>query len=131
MRHSPLSQTRGPTHSSIFDDDAPTGFEGFFRELSEVEANGAAMTEAYARVSYGIRWLGEGDSGQDSKPPNQAVRPERTQCPEAFQHHARLRTKHVPMHFEEPTAGSMQERVDRLCLSSIERSRAKAKGLTR
>lgn len=38
---------------------SPAGFDGFFRELSEAEASGASMPEAYARVSekYGITWL--------------------------------------------------------------------------
>lgn len=38
---------------------SPAGFEGFFRELSAAEANGAAMPEAYAAASrkYGIDWL--------------------------------------------------------------------------
>jgi mannose-6-phosphate isomerase-like protein (cupin superfamily) len=38
---------------------SPPGFEGFFRELSEAEASGASMPEAYVRVSekYGLTWL--------------------------------------------------------------------------
>jgi mannose-6-phosphate isomerase-like protein (cupin superfamily) len=38
---------------------SPAGFEGFFRELSEAEAEGTIGPEAYARVSekYGITWL--------------------------------------------------------------------------
>ncbi|MGH2774737.1 MAG: cupin domain-containing protein [Actinomycetota bacterium] len=39
----------------------PAGFEGFFRELAEAEAAGAAMAEVYARVSesYGVTWLNQ------------------------------------------------------------------------
>lgn len=39
---------------------SPAGFEGFFRELHEAEANGTIGPEAYARASerYGVRWLG-------------------------------------------------------------------------
>jgi mannose-6-phosphate isomerase-like protein (cupin superfamily) len=38
---------------------SPTGFEGFFRELSEAERSGKPMDEAYAAVSeqYGVSWL--------------------------------------------------------------------------
>jgi mannose-6-phosphate isomerase-like protein (cupin superfamily) len=38
---------------------SPAGFEGFFRELSDAEAEGAIGPEVYARVSekYGITWL--------------------------------------------------------------------------
>lgn len=37
----------------------PAGFEGFFRELSQAEATGSSMPEAYTRVAekYGITWL--------------------------------------------------------------------------
>ncbi len=37
----------------------PGGFDGFYRELSEVEAAGVIGPHAYARVSkkYGITWL--------------------------------------------------------------------------
>jgi len=39
---------------------SPTGFEGFFRELSESEQDGTIGPEAYARASerYGVTWLG-------------------------------------------------------------------------
>jgi mannose-6-phosphate isomerase-like protein (cupin superfamily) len=38
---------------------SPAGFEGFFRELSEAEADGSIGPDVYARVSeeYGITWL--------------------------------------------------------------------------
>ena len=38
---------------------SPTGFEGFFRQLSEAERSGKPMDEAYAAVSeqYGVSWL--------------------------------------------------------------------------
>jgi mannose-6-phosphate isomerase-like protein (cupin superfamily) len=38
---------------------SPPGFEGFFRDLSELELSGSAMPEAYASISerYGITWL--------------------------------------------------------------------------
>jgi hypothetical protein len=38
---------------------SPAGFEGFFRELAEAEADGTIGPEVYARVSekYGITWL--------------------------------------------------------------------------
>ena len=38
---------------------SPTGFEGFFRQLSEAERSGKPMDEAYAAVSekYGVTWL--------------------------------------------------------------------------
>jgi mannose-6-phosphate isomerase-like protein (cupin superfamily) len=38
---------------------SPGGLEGFFRELSEADANGQLGPEAYARASerYGITWL--------------------------------------------------------------------------
>ncbi len=38
---------------------SPAGFEGFFRELHEAQANGTLGPDAYARASerYGITWL--------------------------------------------------------------------------
>ncbi|AZO31078.1 MULTISPECIES: cupin domain-containing protein [unclassified Mesorhizobium] len=38
---------------------SPAGFEGFFRDLSQAEASGSSMPEAYAAAArkYGIKWL--------------------------------------------------------------------------
>ncbi len=48
-----------PRTGRIFTMASPAGFEGFFRELGEAEADGSIGPDVYARVSekYGITWL--------------------------------------------------------------------------